>query len=153
MCGVQHGSLGAGCGFPPDGVPTAKLCYRQTDDTTCVELDIINDGLTGGTLLTAIWLHTNASHQHRLHVRCLLTVLHCWLQDTAFPDAFKWAHEADPDAQLCINDLSLIEAHNSEPLIRIIKEHLWAHGAPIDCIGIQVRPDFVYLCLGGCRRL
>jgi hypothetical protein len=77
----------------------------------------------------------------------------CWLQDTAFPDAFKWAHEADPDAQLCINDLSLIEAHNSEPLIRIIKEHVWAHGAPIHCIGIQVCAAAVHLCLGGCQKL
>lgn len=59
-------------------------------------------------------------------------------QDTAFPDAFKWAAEADPTAQLCINDLSLIEAHNSPELIRIVKEHVWAHGAPIHCIGIQV---------------
>lgn len=59
-------------------------------------------------------------------------------QNTAFPDAFKWAHEADPDAQLCINELSLIEAHYSPELMRIIKEHVWAHGAPIHCIGIQV---------------
>lgn len=35
---------------------------------------------------------------------------------TAFADAFKLAAEADPIAQLCINDLSLIEAHNSPEL-------------------------------------
>lgn len=66
----------------------------------------------------------------------LLTCAH--MQDTAFPDAFKLAHGADPTAQLCINDLSLIEAHNSPELIRIVKEHIWAHDAPIHCIGIQV---------------
>lgn len=60
-------------------------------------------------------------------------------QDTAFPDAFKVAAAADPAADLCINDLSLIEAHNSPELMRIVREHVWAHGAPIHCIGIQVR--------------
>jgi GH35 family endo-1,4-beta-xylanase len=65
---------------------------------------------------------------------------HCrTLQDTAFPEAFKLAHKIDPTAKLCINDLSLIEAHNAPKLVRIIKEHVWAHGAPIHCIGIQVR--------------
>jgi GH35 family endo-1,4-beta-xylanase len=63
----------------------------------------------------------------------------CNLWDTAFPDIFKLAHEADPTAQLCINDLGLIEAGNAPKLMRIIKEHLWAHDAPIHCIGIQVR--------------
>jgi GH35 family endo-1,4-beta-xylanase len=63
----------------------------------------------------------------------------CNLWDTAFPDIFKLAHEADPTAQLCINDLGLIEAGNAHKLIRIIKEHLWAHDAPIHCIGIQVK--------------
>jgi endo-1,4-beta-xylanase len=60
------------------------------------------------------------------------------MQDTAFPDAFKWAHEADPQAQLCINDFSLIEAQNGPKLMKIIKQRVLAHGAPIHCIGIQV---------------
>lgn len=67
-----------------------------------------------------------------------LALLHMLMQDTAFPDAFKLAHAADPTADLCINDLSLIEAHNSPELMRIVKEHVWAHDAPIHCIGIQV---------------
>lgn len=58
-------------------------------------------------------------------------------QDTALPDAFKLAAAADPDAKLCLNDLSLIEAHNSPRLIEIVQKHLRAHGAPIHCIGIQ----------------
>lgn len=62
-------------------------------------------------------------------------------QDTAFPEAFKVAAAADPAADLCINDLSLIEAHNSPELMRIVREHVWAHGAPIHCIGIQVRGE------------
>jgi GH35 family endo-1,4-beta-xylanase len=69
-------------------------------------------------------------------------------QDTAFPDAFKAAHAADPDARLCLNDLSLIEAHNSPRLMEIINKHVWAHDAPIHCIGIQVSR----VGLAGCRR-
>uniref|UniRef100_A0A383V525 endo-1,4-beta-xylanase n=1 Tax=Tetradesmus obliquus TaxID=3088 RepID=A0A383V525_TETOB len=61
----------------------------------------------------------------------------CDLWDTAFPDAFKWAHEADPDAKLCINDFSLIEADAAPKMIKLINEHLLPHGAPIHCIGIQ----------------
>lgn len=63
----------------------------------------------------------------------------CNLWDTAFPDAFKLAHEMDPDAQLCLNDFSLIEANNGPKLMKIIQDHLLPHGAPIHCIGIQVR--------------
>uniref|UniRef100_A0A383WQC4 GH10 domain-containing protein n=1 Tax=Tetradesmus obliquus TaxID=3088 RepID=A0A383WQC4_TETOB len=66
----------------------------------------------------------------------------CNLWDTAFPDIFKLAHETDPEAQLCINDLGLIEAGNALKLIRIIKEHLWAHDAPIHCIGIQAHFEY-----------
>jgi GH35 family endo-1,4-beta-xylanase len=60
------------------------------------------------------------------------------VQDTAFPDAFKLAHLIDPSAKLCINEHSVIEAHYAPKLVQIIKDHLWAHGAPIHCIGIQV---------------
>jgi hypothetical protein len=67
----------------------------------------------------------------------------CFMQDTAFPDAFKWAHESDPQAQLCINDFSLIEANNGPKLVKIIKQRVWAHNAPIHCIGIQVRLDLL----------
>lgn len=42
-----------------------------------------------------------------LHYRQLLD--RCGLWGDTFKDAFRWAHEADPTAQLCISDYDLID--------------------------------------------
>lgn len=76
----------------------------------------------------------------------------CDLWDTAFPDAFKWAHEADPDAKLCLNDQGLIEGSNAPNLIMMIKNHLWANGAPIHCIGMQAHFEYYGINITNQRR-
>lgn len=67
------------------------------------------------------------------------------LRDTLFcrligPDyiklAFRFAHEADPDAELYINDFSMAKPKKREAYCRIVKE-LQAEGLRIDGIGMQ----------------
>lgn len=51
-------------------------------------------------------------------------------------DAFRFAHEADPKAQLNYNDYSLENEPKREGAIRLIKK-LQAEGVPINAIGLQ----------------
>ena len=51
--------------------------------------------------------------------------------------AFQFAHEADPDAELYINDYSMAKPKKRETYLRIIKELKSAPGVRIDAIGMQ----------------
>ena len=55
--------------------------------------------------------------------------------------AFKWAHEADPDAQLYYNDYNIeqgaVENTGKHASSMILLRRLIADGAPIDGVGIQ----------------
>jgi len=50
--------------------------------------------------------------------------------------AFRWAHEADPNALLFYNDYNEIDPVKREKIIRMIKE-LKAKGVPISGVGLQ----------------
>jgi endo-1,4-beta-xylanase len=51
--------------------------------------------------------------------------------------AFKWAHEADPDAQLYYNDYDTEYPSDKANAVRELVRGLEARGAPIDGVGIQ----------------
>lgn len=52
-------------------------------------------------------------------------------------NCFKWAHEADPDARLFINDYNIIEWQDqTNNFVNLVKKML-QHGAPITGIGAQ----------------
>lgn len=52
-------------------------------------------------------------------------------------NSFKWAHEADPDAKLYINDYNIIEWQNqTDNFVALVKKML-QNGAPISGIGSQ----------------
>lgn len=50
--------------------------------------------------------------------------------------AFKWAHEADPQAELYYNDYNIERGFKHESSMRLLKR-LLAEGAPITAVGIQ----------------
>ncbi|MEI6503843.1 MAG: endo-1,4-beta-xylanase, partial [Armatimonadota bacterium] len=55
-----------------------------------------------------------------------------------FANAFKWAHEADPQAQLCYNDYSIAcEEDGYRNKVRQRIQYLLDHGAPVDVLGDQ----------------
>jgi endo-1,4-beta-xylanase len=66
--------------------------------------------------------------------------------DTYIEKAFKWAREADPDAQLCYNDFGMESAGTmsdgnnlapkSDAVLAMVKDFK-ARGVPIDCVGLQ----------------
>ena len=70
----------------------------------------------------------------------------CNLWRTTFPDAFKWAHAADPAAILTINDFGLIEGPSADKMVALVNG-LREDGAPVHAIGIQAHfsgaPDLV----------
>lgn len=57
--------------------------------------------------------------------------------------AFKFAHEADPNAELYINDYSMFKPGRRETICRIVKE-LKAKGCRIDGIGMQSHNGLEY---------
>ncbi|GIL91338.1 hypothetical protein Vretifemale_18975 [Volvox reticuliferus] len=65
-------------------------------------------------------------------------------------DGFRWAHQADPDAQLCINDYGLITGDDWQAMITYVSGMLSA-GVPINCVGVQAyvplsnRPSPAYM--------
>ncbi len=58
------------------------------------------------------------------------------LGEEFIPLAFEYAHEADPDAELYINDFSMANPHKRERYIRIVND-LKERGLRIDGIGMQ----------------
>lgn len=57
--------------------------------------------------------------------------------------AFRYAHEADPDAELYYNDYNLVNADKRDGAIRLIKE-LQSKGVRIDGIGLQAHWGLTY---------
>ena len=57
--------------------------------------------------------------------------------------AFQFAHEADPDVELYINDYSMAKPAKREAYVRILK-NLKAKGLRIDAIGMQSHNGFNY---------
>jgi endo-1,4-beta-xylanase len=66
------------------------------------------------------------------------------LGDGYIADAFRWAHHADPDAKLFINDYN-VEGVNakSDGLYDLVKR-LRAEGVPIDGVGVQAHLGIQY---------
>jgi len=68
------------------------------------------------------------------------------LGDSYIEQAFKWAREADPNAQLCYNDFGMESAGTmsdgnnlapkSDAVLAMVKDFK-ARGIPIDCVGLQ----------------
>ncbi|WP_377271388.1 endo-1,4-beta-xylanase [Peterkaempfera sp. SMS 1(5)a] len=52
-------------------------------------------------------------------------------------DAFRTAHEADPDAELCINDYNTTVAAKRQALYNLVSS-LRQQGVPVDCVGHQM---------------
>ena len=51
---------------------------------------------------------------------------------------FAWAHSADPDAQLCLNEWGVLEGNNWQGFVELAQA-LKQQGWPIHCMGVQVR--------------
>jgi endo-1,4-beta-xylanase len=58
------------------------------------------------------------------------------LGESIYSKAFKWARQADPDAELYINEFNILE-YSEKGTYRALIERLIADGAPIDGIGLQ----------------
>ena len=56
--------------------------------------------------------------------------------DDVVEQAFRFAHEADPQAKLIYNDYSIESPEKRPKLLRLLREFK-AHGAPIHVVGIQ----------------
>ncbi len=68
--------------------------------------------------------------------------------DKFVADAFRWAHEADPQAKLYINDYNTDLANpKSDALLALVKS-LKAQGVPIDGVGFQAHFDLAVDSLG-----
>ncbi len=61
--------------------------------------------------------------------------------------AFKFAHEADPDAELYYNDYSMASPGKREAVVRLVRD-LKARGLRIDGVGMQSHLSLVYPDLG-----
>ncbi|MCR6705012.1 MAG: endo-1,4-beta-xylanase [Cellulomonas sp.] len=59
------------------------------------------------------------------------------LGDGYIEDAFRTAHEADPDAQLCYNDYDLEAIGPKSDAVYAMVSDLVARDVPIDCVGFQ----------------
>ncbi|KAL6765596.1 glycoside hydrolase superfamily [Haematococcus lacustris] len=66
----------------------------------------------------------------------------CQLFSRTVKEAFWWAHAADPNATLCLNDFELIDGERWASMLQMVRQ--WQReGVPIHCIGIQAHltPD------------
>ncbi len=54
--------------------------------------------------------------------------------------AFTVAHEADPDAQLCLNDYSTTDETKGKQLYDLVRQ-LREEGVPVDCVGHQMHSN------------
>jgi endo-1,4-beta-xylanase len=61
--------------------------------------------------------------------------------------ALRWAHEADPDAKLLINEIWEYQPHKRNALVKLVKR-LKAKGVPIDGIGMQMHTRMTEPSLG-----
>lgn len=51
-------------------------------------------------------------------------------------DGFRWAHQADPDAVLCLNDYNLVTADNFPIFVEYVRDML-REGVPVHCLCVQ----------------
>jgi endo-1,4-beta-xylanase len=59
-------------------------------------------------------------------------------------DAFRWAHEADPKAQLFYNDYNIEFTGKKSNAVYALVQQLQAQGVPIDGVGFQTHLDTQY---------
>jgi len=59
------------------------------------------------------------------------------LTPAAVGNVFKWAAEADPAAQLCLNEWGVLEGNNYQGFVELTRA-LLELGAPVHCLGVQV---------------
>ncbi|MGI5525783.1 endo-1,4-beta-xylanase [Micromonospora sp. CA-259024] len=95
-------------------VTTVAARYRGKVWAWDVVNEVLNDD---GTLRDTIWLRK--------------------LGPSYISEAFRWAHEADPDARLFINDYGTeSRARKADALLRLVRD-LRAHGVPVHGVGFQ----------------
>lgn len=66
--------------------------------------------------------------------------------------AFRFAHEADPDALLFINDYNTYEPAKRQAIYDLVQE-LLAKNVPTHCIGMQMHTNIDYPLIYEVRRL
>jgi endo-1,4-beta-xylanase len=87
--------------------------------------DVVNEAFNeDGTLRNSIWLQK--------------------LGPDYIADAFRWAHEADPKAQLFYNDYNIEFTGDKSNAVYAMVKKLKAKGVPIDGVGFQTHLDTQY---------
>lgn len=87
--------------------------------------DVVNEAFNDdGTLRNSIWLQK--------------------LGEGYIADAFRWAHEADPKAQLFYNDYNIEYTGPKSNAVYAMVQKLQAEGVPIDGVGFQTHLDTQY---------
>ncbi len=97
-----------------DHIHTVVRRYRGT----VKQWDVVNEAIDdNGNLRDSVWLRVIGPEYIDL--------------------AFRWAHEADPDAQLFYNDFDLEFPGAKADAVRALVRGLQSRGVPIDGVGIQ----------------
>lgn len=89
----------------------------------------------------AQWDVANEIIDDRGHLR---TEENIWLRELGpdvIADAFRWAHEADPEAQLFLNDFGAESVNAKTDAYLTLVEDLLAQGVPVDGFGAQAHLD------------
>lgn len=96
----------------------ATVAGRYADNPVLTSWDVVNEAIDdSGQLRETIFLKT--------------------LGEGYIADAFRFARQADPDADLCLNDYGIEGAgRKSDRLYELVKS-LLADGVPITCVGFQ----------------
>jgi len=77
----------------------------------------------------------------------LRTDQNIWLRELGpgiIADAFRWAHQADPNAKLFLNDYAIEGVNPKSTAYYELAQELLADGVPIHGIGVQGHLDFQY---------
>ena len=92
---------------------------RYANNPTVVSWDVVNEPISdsGGQLRQSFWLNK--------------------LGPSYIADAFRFARQADPDADLCINDYGIDGINTKSNAMYNLVQSLLNEGVPITCVGFQ----------------
>jgi len=95
------------------------LVGRYANNPTVVSWDVVNEPIADGTgqLRQSFWLNR--------------------LGPSYIADAFRFARQADPDADLCINDYGIDGINTKSNAMYNLVQDLLNQGVPITCVGFQ----------------
>mgnify|MGYP002620690522 FL=1 len=95
------------------------LVGRYANNPTVVSWDVVNEAISdnNGQLRPSFWLNT--------------------LGPSYIADAFRFARQADPDADLCINDYGIDGINTKSNALYNLVQNLLNEGVPITCVGFQ----------------